>query len=668
QNIFHVARKFSIIRFDAAMTLAKKHYQRLWFPMPGTSGVPSRQDNGLTRSEFDELFPKEFWREVVDRFNSEMPQTLLLAEAFWLMEGYFVRTLGMHRVYNSAFMHMMMKEENEKFRALIKNTLEFNPEILKRYVNFMSNPDEQTAVEQFGKEDKYFGVAMMMVTLPGLPMFAHGQIEGFNEKYGMEYQRAYYNETPDEWLMRRHERELFPLTQKRYLFSQVRHFELYDFLDARGFVSENVFAYSNRSGNERALVFFHNTYAECKGYIKYSLQKAENEGGRVRSISLVEALALQSSESIFYRFRERRTNLEYLVSGKHLAERGWWIELHAFQYAVFMDFAEMYDDTGNLSVVAHQLNGSGTPKLDQLLHSVLLRPFHNEVRELLNKTDFKRKEKIEERFNGIISLLKQYLHADAGGNDTTKELINMVEVLQMYFGEAKNSVQFNQLSSIISFKSVLFYNLLVACKLVSERIEKTSPSLDVIENLQFQSVIDEIFGSRGQPAQNFTRLMSVLLRHHDTLISKEVPLSTIVDQLLNDFATADFLGVNQHEDVWYFNKEQFELLITWLLTVQFFYTREGNVTANPFTQEIAHFVNALNTVQTLSVQSEYKVEKLKELSIAQATAGIASSVKSEKTVTKKGNRPSVKKKGTKPRKKSSNVKKITKRSPRKSSH
>ena len=278
QNIFHVARKFSIIRFDAAMTLAKKHFQRLWYPMPGTSGVPSRQDYGLNRDEFDAQFPNEFWREVVDRINSEMPHTLLLAEAFWLMEGYFVRTLGMHRVYNSAFMHMLMKEENEKFRSLIKNTLEFNPEILKRYVNFMSNPDEQTAIAQFGKDDKYFGVATLMVTLPGLPMFAHGQIEGYTEKYGMEYQRAYYNETPDGWLVHRHEDEIFPLMKKRYLFSQVHHFEFYDFLDDRGYVNENVFAYTNRAGNERAMVFFHNKFEECRGYIKHSLQKAEGEG------------------------------------------------------------------------------------------------------------------------------------------------------------------------------------------------------------------------------------------------------------------------------------------------------------------------------------------------------------------------------------------------------
>jgi glycosidase len=260
-EIFHVAEKFSIIRFDAAMVLAKKHFQRLWYPEPGSGGdIPSRADHAMTKEEFDRAFPVEFWREVVDRINRDKPSTLLLAEAFWLLEGYFVRTLGMHRVYNSAFMHMMMKEENAKYRELIYNTLAFNPEILKRYVNFMSNPDEKTAVEQFGKEDKYFGIAMVMVTLPGLPMFAHGQIEGFTEKYGMEYQRAYYDESPDSRLVARHEREIFPLLKMRHLFSQVAQFELYNFLGADGSINENVFVYSNDYGGERALVCYNNRY------------------------------------------------------------------------------------------------------------------------------------------------------------------------------------------------------------------------------------------------------------------------------------------------------------------------------------------------------------------------------------------------------------------------
>src|SRR4030042_507911 len=123
-----------------------------------------------------------------------------------MMEGYFVRSLGMHRVYNSAFMHMLKAEENDKYRASIKNVLEFDPEILKRYVNFMNNPDEETAVAQFGKDDKYFGVCTMMITMPGLPMLGHGQVEGYSEKYGMEFRRAYKNEQPEINLVKGHER------------------------------------------------------------------------------------------------------------------------------------------------------------------------------------------------------------------------------------------------------------------------------------------------------------------------------------------------------------------------------------------------------------------------------------------------------------------------------
>jgi hypothetical protein len=186
QTILHVARQFPIIRFDAAMTLAKRHIQRLWYPAPGAGGaIPSRAEYSMPTPEFDARIPVEFWREVVDRVAAEVPGTLLLAEAFWMMEGYFVRTLGMHRVYNSAFMNLLRDEDNQHYRGLLKQTMEFDPGIMKRYVNFMSNPDERTAIDQFGTGDKCFGIATLMATLPGLPMFGHGQVEGFTEKYGM---------------------------------------------------------------------------------------------------------------------------------------------------------------------------------------------------------------------------------------------------------------------------------------------------------------------------------------------------------------------------------------------------------------------------------------------------------------------------------------------------
>jgi glycosidase len=395
QTILHVARHFPIIRFDAAMTLAKRHYQRLWFPEPGTGGaIPSRAEHGMTRNEFDRAMPVEFWREVVDRVAAEMPDTLLLAEAFWLMEGYFVRTLGMHRVYNSAFMNMLRDEENANYRSVIKNTLEFDSEILKRYVNFMNNPDERTAVDQFGKGDKYFGVCTMMVTLPGLPMFGHGQIEGFTERYGMEFHRAGWNETPDRWLIERHEREIFPLLHRRHVFAEARDFLLYDFFTPDGHVNEDVFAYSNRAGEERALVLYHNRYGSTAGWIRtsaaYAVKTGNGDEKVLRQKTLGEGLGLTRSPDHFFIFRDHLSGLEYIRSSLELFERGLYAQLDAFRCHVFLDFREVRSDAEHpWALLAAELGGRGVPGADEALLEIQLRPVIAPFRELVNASLFR---------------------------------------------------------------------------------------------------------------------------------------------------------------------------------------------------------------------------------------------------------------------------------------
>ena len=360
QTILHVARNFPVIRFDAAMTLAKKHIQRLWFPEPGAGGsIPSRSEHGMTRSEFDAAIPQEFWREVVDRVAAEVPDTLLLAEAFWLLEGYFVRTLGMHRVYNSAFMHMLRDEDNAKYRAAIKNTLEFDPQILKRYVNFMNNPDEKTAVEQFGDGDKYFGIATVLATLPGLPMFGHGQVEGFREKYGMEFRKPKWDETTNDALIAGHDWKIFPLLHRRYLFANVENFYLFDLFTASGTVDENVFAYSNIHNDERGLVLYHNRFAGTKGWIKTSAAYLDKATGDLRQKSLAEALGLPFEGFVI--FKDYVTRLEYIRSCEELWQKGLYIELHAYQHHVFMDWRFVDDERWGM--VNSELNGAGVESM-----------------------------------------------------------------------------------------------------------------------------------------------------------------------------------------------------------------------------------------------------------------------------------------------------------------
>jgi glycosidase len=363
-TIIGVCRQFPIVRFDAAMTLAKRHIQRLWYPEPGRGGdIASRAEHAISHEEFTRRIPNEFWREVVDRCAAEAPHTLLLAEAFWMMEGYFVRTLGMHRVYNSAFMNMLKKEENDKYRQTIKNTLAFDREVLKRFVNFMNNPDEETALAQFGKGDKYFGVCTLLVTMPGLPMFGHGQIEGFEEKYGMEYRRAYRDEHPDQSLVDRHEWDIFPLMKRRMIFSGSTDFCLYDFYTIEGYVNENVFAYSNRLGDDRGLVFYNNSYYASSGWIHRSAVAIPQKNGGVKQNTLSQAFSLHYEGPYFTFLHEHRSKLWFIRSSKEIAEKGIFVALKGYEAQIFVDIYEVEDASGRWARLNAQLVGRGVPDL-----------------------------------------------------------------------------------------------------------------------------------------------------------------------------------------------------------------------------------------------------------------------------------------------------------------
>lgn len=393
QTILDVARKFPIIRFDAAMTLAKKHYQRLWFPEPGTGGdIPSRAEHSLTRQQFDQAMPVEFWREVVDRVAREAPDTLLLAEAFWMMEGYFVRTLGMHRVYNSAFMNMMRNEDNAQYRQLLKNTLEFEPEILKRYVNFMNNPDERTAVDQFGKGDKYFGICTLMSTLPGLPMFGHGQIEGLTEKYGMEFRKAYQNEQPDSELIQRHGWQISPLLHQRELFAGVENFWLFDFYTPSGSVDENVYAFTNRMGQKKAMVIYNNAYNQSEGWIKTSAMQLVKEDGQKTQLQreIFSCLGESARPGDYLIFRDQVTGLQYMRPVSTVLNQGMHFKLNGYETRVYLDFRQVTPDASHAYDRLYEMLGEGgVPDMDQALGSLLLQPVLNAIHPLLDPAQLK---------------------------------------------------------------------------------------------------------------------------------------------------------------------------------------------------------------------------------------------------------------------------------------
>ena len=588
QTILHVARNFPVIRFDAAMTLAKKHIQRLWFPAPGEGGaIPSRAEHGMTRAEFDAAMPNEFWREVVDRVAAEVPDTLLLAEAFWLMEGYFVRTLGMHRVYNSAFMHMLRDEDNAKYRLAIKNTLEFDPEILRRYVNFMNNPDERTAVDQFGKGDKYFGVCTLMATMPGLPMFGHGQIEGYAEKYGMEYRRAYWDEPVDEHLVRMHEEKVFPLMRKRWLFSGSENFVLYDFFAGAG-VDENVFAYSNRVGDQRGLILYHNRFAETAGWVHTSTAIAVKDGSGENVLvqkTLGAALGFNADGRCYYVFRDVATGLEYIRSGRELCAKGLFVELQAFEYHAFLDFREIFDDEyGTWGGLCHLLNGRPVASMDEEVKQVRFRGAIDRLRELLSLAPLlfradagEARQRFTEFLTAFLTDLAAHLVGEGAVKATVAEVAGEYALLtgsEPSPAELPPPLQ-RLLEGTPGHLIALAFLALHRTGQLSGDAEFAAVSAQAIDRFGLARAPEEAFSAiaagewdktPGLYAGNAVPLLKVMVAWQRLLGAlEEIGRDEGLPAMFADPAVREFLLVNRSGDAEWFNRERFELLIEWLI-------------------------------------------------------------------------------------------------------
>jgi len=601
QTILHVARNFPVIRFDAAMTLAKKHIQRLWFPEPGAGGdIPTRSEKGLSKADFNKAIPIEFWREVVDRIKEEAPETLLLAEAFWMMEGYFVKNLGMHRVYNSAFMNMLKMEENQKYRETIKNTLNFDPEILKRFVNFMNNPDEDTAAEQFGMGDKYFGICTMLSTMPGLPMFGHGQIEGFKEKYGMEYRKAYHNEVPDINFIERHNREIFPLLKKRYLFSESENFNLYDLYNQNGHVNENIFAWSNSNNSEFAIVFFNNNFHTAEGWINEAASKKDQNHTKIG-----KALNINNKSEYYCIFREQRSNLTYIRKSMDIYTNGLFIHLNGYECQVFMDFREVKDEAGDWEKLEKGLNGNGVPNIERALRKLklqsasdsLLNIFRIEttdsIKSLILKETFKSKDFLDITQNQYVDFIEKLKPEIPFEENIREEIVSFYINLTRHFNYLGEIFRKDKTNSPLWLKHIFrgfemmpevwtlllawltFYPLSILLNKEGNDDSLFNSDLAILlEDLDIGNAVKKSLKNAEIEEKDHHELLilAILISSHNELKNNiflnDITNSTLLEKYIDQKLVADFIGKNNYKNIEWFKREAFQLFNWWIITLE----------------------------------------------------------------------------------------------------
>ena len=328
--------------------------------------------------------PNEFWREVVDRVAAEAPDTLLLAEAFWLLEGYFVRTLGMHRVYNSAFMHMLRDEDNAGYRKVIRDTLEFDPAILGRYVNFLTNPDEETGDRAVRDRRQVLrrGDAARDAAGPaddrprpdrGLHREVRDGVPAGAPRRAAERGRSRPTST----------RQIVPLLRERRRFAGSADFRLYDVVGDGGGVVEDVFAYSNGRGGDRSLDRLPQPVRRRRpaGSATPSRSRRSTRTGRrrMRRDTLADALdARRAGRRLAPVPRPTDRAARRCGRSASSASRGLFVQLDAYGCLVIDELREVVSTADEpWAALAAELGGGWVPSLDDALADLRLRPVHD---------------------------------------------------------------------------------------------------------------------------------------------------------------------------------------------------------------------------------------------------------------------------------------------------
>ena len=310
---------------------------------------------------------------------------LLLAEAFWMLEGYFVRTLGMHRVYNSAFMHMLRDEDNAGYGRVPRRTLWSWTRRSSSGKSLHERP--RTRRPPSSSSARATSTSAWPRSWPPSPVSrcsATASSRASRRSTGWSSAGRRRTSTPTSgWSPVTSARSCRCSTTAR-TSAEAQDFLLYDFAHDAGGTDENVFAYSNGSGAARSVVVYHNRYGETAGWIRDSAAyavKDEDGSKRLERRTLAEGLGLAdgAADDRWIAFREQRTSLEYLRSVAEVREHGLHVQLHAYDTRVFWELRELHDSAHIWRRLAERLGGMGVPSLEDALREQQLGPVHDAV-------------------------------------------------------------------------------------------------------------------------------------------------------------------------------------------------------------------------------------------------------------------------------------------------
>ena len=96
-------------------------------------------------------------------------------------------------------------------------------------------------------------------------------------------------------------------------------------------------------------------------------------------------------------------------------------------------------------------------------------------------------------------------------------------------------------------------------------------------------------------------------------LSDQTQAYGVLESLFRDSEVQQFLQMNRHNDIWWYNKEAFEEMLWWLMLVAALTVGSDSLrSVNAVVEELQRCYAIIQTWQKAGEKSEYQVEKLLE--------------------------------------------------------
>jgi hypothetical protein len=431
-------------------------------------------------------------------------------------------------------------------------------------------------------------------------------------------------------------------------------FVLYDFRELGGDVNENVFAYSNRYGHERALIVYNNKYESVRGWLKRSTVMATTDGEkdekRLIERNLAEGLAINTAATTFYIFQDYKSGLEYIRQGIKFADQGLYVELGAYQYHIFLEFREIQDDReGHYAQLESRLSGKGVPSMEEALKEMLLAPIHIPFREIANPLTLERLVNIrrdgldapqsretmqlfKEGMTRFLSEATEYAKGGRGPEEIIQgqmRLLTAIVDLDRLCGSRQVGLSGTLRTALEKIERGMsdgeglrnrFWRVSLAWLMICDlgRIQTEHDdgerSAALMDEWLLGPIILQVFQSLvGDDATAWqeTDLVKILACHRWWFTTSREEVRGNLKALFLDPEVQRFLQFNWFEGVLWFSRERFEELLWWLFIVSLFdFVAKGSLGDRAFAPGIVERLDLTERLHQEAHGSDYRVEPI----------------------------------------------------------